>query len=131
MNKIVPVFFILLLISGLQTGCSGKTGLPEGAQKTAEYSGSFDGYKTEGIIQINLYLLPDGSTICKGFFKTMPDQSFWHLTGSVQDNQIQGSFQASLTGQFSGTLSPDAATMSGKYEITSPTTGHGTWEGKK
>ena len=131
MKKIWILFCLLPLISGLLPGCSGKAGLPQGAQKTAEYHGTFDSHKTYGTVQISLYNLPDGSTICKGFFRTTPGLSYWNLTGKVQGNQVQGGFQSGLTGQFTGTLSPDAATMSGKFQLSSPTTDNGTWEGKK
>jgi hypothetical protein len=131
MKKNLLLFCILALILGFLHGCSGKAGLPQGATKTTEYRGSFDSHKTYGIVQISLYDLPDGSTICKGFFRTTPGLSYWNLTGKVQGNQVQGGFQSGLTGQLTGTLSADGATMSGKFEIASPTTDYGTWQAKK
>ena len=131
MKKNLLLFCIFALIIGFLHGCSGKIGLPQGAQKTTEYRGSFDSYKTNGTVHISLYELPDGSTICRGYFRTAPTLSYWNITGKVQGNQVQGGFQSQMTGQFTGTLSPDAATMSGKFEITAPTTDHGTWQGEK
>ena len=130
MKRIAILFCILLVIAGLK-GCSGKVGLPQGAQKTAEYRGSFDSYKTYGTVQISFHSLPDGSTICRGFFRTTPGLLYWNLTGNVQGNQIQAGFQGRVTGQIRGTLSSDRTTVSGTFELTSSLTDRGTWEGKK
>ena len=131
MKKIIFLFCILLLVSGLQYGCSGKAGLPQGAQKTAEYHGDFDSYKNSGIVQISFYKLQDGSTVCKGFFRTTQGMMYWNLTGAVKGNQVQAGFQGRRTGHLTGTLSSDGTIVSGTFELTSSITDHGTWEGKR
>lgn len=131
MKQIVILICTLLLISGLHSGCSGKAGLPQGAQKIAEYRGDFDSHKNWGTIQISFYKLPNGSTTCKGFFRTTPGTTYWNLTGTVKGNQIQAGFQGGITGHLKGTLSSDGTTVSGTFELTSRLTDHGTWKGKK
>ena len=131
MKRIIRLLFIAAFIASSVHGCAGKLGLPQGATKTAEYRGSFDGYKTYGTLAISVFRLPDGSLICKGWFRTTPNQLIWNISGSVLENQVQAGFQSGMTGQLTGTLSPDATTMSGKFEMTYPTTDHGSWEANK
>ena len=114
-------------------GCGGSS-LPQGARKIGRYEGTFTTALFNGICQVDLYRLPDGSGTFEGYFQAINEDYFFSMKGELTGYTLEGTFSGEgLFGgsTISGVLARDKNSMSGTFALDAPDSPKGTWKAKR
>lgn len=135
MKKTFLTIIILFGLCGFLTSCTWSKSIPEGSRSLGVYDGPFNGVRYGGTIRVELLQTPEGAKLFRATVSVEPNEisvpKALFVRGEMTGNALQGEFQGSATGTFSGRLSPDGNRLTGAFDIISPGLNNGTWKAQK